>query len=272
MALNWIEGVLRNSRHTGTDLLLLILLAESADRDTGSCYPGRKTLARLMRCSERTVQRTVQTLIDSGELSVRQQSSPFGTNLYTIARAMLERDSFDSPQADAERKGDILVMGGDRFDSPGGDKNVSRGETEMSPKPSVEPSDSKEGHATHVYTAAFESFWAVWPKKGDTKSKAFAAWKKLFRIDHNEALAAVPKWLPYWASIENRLIPDASTYLNQRRWENDPPPIESPRPPNGNGRYIEARDNYGDFSGPDKGGTHDPATGKPIPMHEWGNR
>lgn len=145
MALNWIEGVLQRSKHTGTDLLLMLLMAEAADRDTGSCYPGRKTLARLMRCSERTVQRTIQTLVDSGEVSVKVQGSHFGTNLYTLSRSLLGGDNADSPYAQT-------TPGGDNSDSLGGDKNVSPGETKMSPKPSGEPSErTKEKDKTSSY-------------------------------------------------------------------------------------------------------------------------
>jgi hypothetical protein len=124
----------------------------------------------------------------------------------------------------------------------------------------------------NVYTADFLDFWSHWPKKGDAKLPAFKAWRNLSKAKREAARTVIPSWLAYYASIENRHIPNCTTWLNQARWEVDPPPVEQSRPQNGNGRYIEARDNYGDFSGPDKGGTHDPATGKPIPMHEWGNR
>jgi hypothetical protein len=131
----------------------------------------------------------------------------------------------------------------------------------------------KKGHRTRdIYTADFEAFWAHWPKQGDVKQTAAQSWKKLSDGDRAAIMAVLPRWLPFYASVENRLIPNASTWLNQCRWENEPPPIDRARAPNANGRHIEARDNYGDFSGPDKGGTIDPATGEPIPIHKWGNR
>jgi hypothetical protein len=57
-----------------------------------------------------------------------------------------------------------------------------------------------------------------------------------------------------------------------RTWSDNHAQFSRARAPNANGRHIEARDNYGDFSGPDKGGTIDPDTGEPIPIHKWGNR
>lgn len=90
MAINWVEGVLENSNHTGTNLLLMILLAESANRDTGCCYPGIPTLARLMRCSERNVQKRIADLVESGEITVRRNGSHARTNLYTLSPALLD--------------------------------------------------------------------------------------------------------------------------------------------------------------------------------------
>ncbi len=84
-----------------------------------------------------------------------------------------------------------------------------------------------------IYTAQFDEFWSMWPKKGDAKKPAFERWQRLIAQDRISALSYLPNWLPYYASIENRLIPNCTTWLNQARWENDPPPVESR---NGNGR------------------------------------
>lgn len=214
MALNWIEGVLKHSKHTGTDLLLLVLLAESADRDTGTCYPGRKTLARLMRSSERTVQRTIQVLIDSGEMSVKLQGSPLGTNLYTLSAALLRGDKNVSLKEATETGGDEIVSPygsrGDESVSPGGDRNVAGGETEMSPKPSVEPSvvnrkekpsvsrkarlpdhwclsdqdreyAASEGLSVAEIEAEAEDFRDYWLAKGDARMDWAASWRSWVR-------------------------------------------------------------------------------------------
>jgi len=106
----------------------------------------------------------------------------------------------------------------------------SRNPLPVSPKPGPKPKGT--------YTADFERWWSVWPKKGDTKRTAFDRWERLTDEEHCLARDALPKWLPYWATIENRLIPDASTWLNQARWENEPPPIQ-PRAPAANGRVID---------------------------------
>jgi hypothetical protein len=118
MAINWIEGVLDNSRHSGSDLLLMLVLAESADRDSGTCWPGKATIARMMRMSERQAQRCIQNVIASGEVAVIMQGSHLGTNLYRLNPTLLKRGGQDV-------RGDI---------------HDAQGESPLPPKPSVEPS------------------------------------------------------------------------------------------------------------------------------------
>jgi hypothetical protein len=93
--------------------------------------------------------------------------------------------------------------------------------------------DTDTESPTEIYTADFLEFWALWPKKGDSKLAAFKAWRVLAKGKRQLAAAALPYWLPYFASVENRLIPNCTTWLNQARWEVDPPPIERARAPNG---------------------------------------
>jgi hypothetical protein len=86
--------------------------------------------------------------------------------------------------------------------------------------------DKKRIRSSNVYTDVFENWWQQWPKKGDTKSTAFQSWQRLDPELQQRANDALPNWLPYYRSIENRIIPNASTWLNQARWENEPPPVE----------------------------------------------
>lgn len=104
--------------------------------------------------------------------------------------------------------------------------NRTEPKTSTAPKPDSEPPDGAGG----VYTPEFLEFWSHWPKKGDAKLPSFKAWRNLTKSKRAAAMTAIPRWLPYYRSIENRLIPNCTTWLNQARWEVDPPPIEPPRP------------------------------------------
>ena len=74
----------------------------------------------------------------------------------------------------------------------------------------------------------FETFWQTYPKK-QSKQNALKAWRK---IDPDEGLLTVilsalkaQKDSDQWQQNNGQFIPHASTWLNQRRWEDE---IESP--------------------------------------------
>lgn len=70
--------------------------------------------------------------------------------------------------------------------------------------------------------AGFDEFWAAWPLAKTAKAKAQAAFKKLKAEDRAKATEAVVTWAANW----RRQHPTASdihatTYLNQKRWEDE---------------------------------------------------
>ena len=71
------------------------------------------------------------------------------------------------------------------------------------------------------YTQDFLAFWNAYPRRVK-KSGAFAAWKNA-RIDIETVLAALA-WqtkTPDWQRDGGTFIPHPTTYLNQRRWEDE---------------------------------------------------
>jgi hypothetical protein len=224
MAIRWIDGVMRNSKHTGTDLLIMLLLAESADHDTGSCYPGQETLARRARMSTRNLRYRLAALTNNGEITVMRSKSHYGTNIYVLNPELLVQEEVDFRSVPR-------TMGKEEVDfrpthKPDRKPTADPDRKRTSYKPSVEPSDDKEQGKKNVYTADFDSFWSVWPKKGDARKPSHQSWMRLTIDEKNAAASALPHWLPYYQSIENRLIPNCTTWLNQARWENEPPPVE----------------------------------------------
>ena len=88
--------------------------------------------------------------------------------------------------------------------------------------------------------AGFEDFWSAWPLAKTAKAKAQAAFRKLTAEDRAKATEAVVTWAANW----RRQHPQASdihptSYLNQRRWEDEAPArpalraIHGGRPQNG---------------------------------------
>lgn len=80
----------------------------------------------------------------------------------------------------------------------------------------------------------FTRFWAAYPKKRD-KAKAAKAFDKLNPDEQllAEILAALD-WqtqTPDWQKNSGQFVPYAATYLNGRRWEDEPPQNNAPARP-----------------------------------------
>lgn len=100
-------------------------------------------------------------------------------------------------------------------------KDLNKRKTEQTPIP-------PEGDAL------FERFWNTYPKK-QAKPAARRAWAKLAPdLETCRAMAAAlarQKRSESWLRDGGRYIPLPATWLNQRRWEDDLPPVGSDRPP-----------------------------------------
>ncbi len=74
-----------------------------------------------------------------------------------------------------------------------------------------------------VAPAGFDAFWQAWPDKRNRKA-AVKAWGKLTPGDDllAQILAAIERQSDQW---RRGIIPHASTWLNNERWEDEPPVI-----------------------------------------------
>lgn len=74
----------------------------------------------------------------------------------------------------------------------------------------------------------FDEFWQLYPRK-ESKATALKSFAKLATADAAAAIAALPLFARSWKwRFEPQFIPHASTWLNQRRWEEIPPPEHEP--------------------------------------------
>src|SRR5262245_28912662 len=83
MSIKVMSYVWEHSTHKGSDLLLLLAIADHAD-DHGVAYPSIARLMQKIRMSERNVQYGLRHLQKSGELAVVTGAGPGGTHLYQI--------------------------------------------------------------------------------------------------------------------------------------------------------------------------------------------
>ena len=74
----------------------------------------------------------------------------------------------------------------------------------------------------------FADFWnAAYPRRGG-RQQALRAWRKLSPAAQEQAIIGARKWVAYWEEqgVAHQYRPHASTFLNQRRFEEPPPPVD----------------------------------------------
>lgn len=97
------------------------------------------------------------------------------------------------------------------------------------------PSDPLPGFDALLPTmpvpADFDTFWSCYPNK-QGKAEARRHWSRLDPPDRLDAIAALEVWCEFWqlAGTEQRFIPHGSTWVCQRRWEDDVPALPAAKP------------------------------------------
>jgi hypothetical protein len=83
MSISVMASVWDESSLSGTELLLLLAIADFAD-ERGIAYPSVATLARKIRMSDRNVRYLLTNLVESGELEIDRNAGPKGCNLFRV--------------------------------------------------------------------------------------------------------------------------------------------------------------------------------------------
>lgn len=95
------------------------------------------------------------------------------------------------------------------------------------------------------YTQEFELFWKAYhPDRRTGKGAAFKSWKKLFKNKTQEqallqACLKALAWQLKSKSWKDGFVPLPATYLNQRRWEDEPPEKVTEAHMDMNGRIVD---------------------------------
>lgn len=197
-----IEGI------DSSECLVLIALADHAD-EQGRCYPSIGRLAKRTKLSDRGVQKVISRLIEKGFITVSPCAGQGGANLYTVTATPEPR----SPLNDVHPR--------PTFTTP--PNHVRETPEPRSPKPSrttIEPSKVVSARAP-----SFDEFWASWPLAKNGKDAAKRAWSKLSPDQRRLATERAAEWCDSWRETNPRLSHiHPSTYLNNKRWEDEPQP------------------------------------------------
>jgi len=104
-------------------------------------------------------------------------------------------------------------------------------------------SDTQENQVSTSpqYSAAFLAFWAKYPRKTG-KGEAWSSWRRKIAAGDAPAIMRALEWQTRshdWTKNGGQYVPMPATYLNQRRWEDEPP--RGSQPANSNGISYATR-------------------------------
>lgn len=244
MSIKIMQQVWESAPVSGGTLLVLLALADSADDKLRSCFPGIESLAHKARLSERQVKRAIAELCEVGIISVERNASPYKTNLYTVRQIETwPRGDNMSPTPEAS---DVT------FATTGGDTHVPSDGTPMSPKPLVtsdQPSDlfgSSEPQSQREVKIEEDramEFWEAYPrcKRKTDRIDALKVFRRIVAGKHRDIpktdpeiiIAAVRRYAQ--AGDDPEYMPLPTTWLNNARWEQYPPPVIAAARPE---RYV----------------------------------
>lgn len=224
-------------RLTAYEIAVYVALTWRADRN-GECWIRHKRIAEEAGMSTATSRRTLDSLREKGLVTWMPKYDADGAvacNTYRI--------HVWTPSSAGAGVGSVGTTPMISVSSPP-DLCERQNET-----PGTRPQEDPSSTAVDVIGEEFEGFWSHYPRRVGKKA-ALAAYRRA-RKDTDPALIAAGL-CSQLADLEARdldKVPHPTTWLNQRRWEDDPAhaaqPGDRPRQPVGlegsdDGRYAKA--------------------------------
>jgi DNA-binding transcriptional ArsR family regulator len=244
--------------------IILMLLADYSD-DRGTCFPGIDRIAEETEQSKSTVLRKLRLLAELGLVTIERRHGEGGfrtSNRYvmdltlTVSRAdvtLAKERLVERHDEEGAVQGVNLTPGSEvapkcqiepTYVSPG-DTVTTRGTTSSTPYPHESEQEPAQERRLALVAAsapsapvsgpqiAFSDWYALYPRKVG-KAAAEKRWGQLTgrgKVDPQVLMAGLENWVAEWQrkGTEQDFIPHASTWLNQRRWEDElstPAPVD----------------------------------------------
>lgn len=162
MSVNAMAQVWTSSKHKGSDLLVLLAIADHAKDDGTGAWPSIDGLARKTRLSERNVHYSIKRLEASGELVVEKNAGPKGTNLYHVTVFGCKLCTPDTPIPSGAKSAPAKIAPVQNSTDRGAN-SAPGGVQPIAPEPSLEPSiessekKTKKGAAPPENLLVFDS-------------------------------------------------------------------------------------------------------------------
>lgn len=207
---------------------LLVALADKSNED-GECWPSRDTLAGMTGLSVSSVSEHMKVLTRAK--LVTQLRRQHDTALYTLDReALLAAADLQNPDLQNPEVSNPDLQNLDNPESAAQTSGIQRSlpyTNHQEPicanaSANAEPKRRKSKRADE-YTAAFEAWWVLYPRKKD-KFAAFRAFQAALKKTTVDVLmAAVRSYAAEVAGRADEHIKLGGTWLSKRCWEDDAP-------------------------------------------------
>lgn len=186
----------------------------SLTNKTGYCFAANAYFAELYGLTERTIRRMLADLQEYGYIRIEDgNGGRLRRRIYAGVNPL--SPAVPNPDKNVREPGQKC---------PGNpDKNVRRNNKYINQENN--PPKAPQGAGADIWDkAAWDRFWAIYPRKVD-KAKAIRAWNKL-KADRKlmqimSAALKAQRASEEWRRDNGRAIPYPSTWLNNRRWEDE---------------------------------------------------
>ena len=224
------------------ELVVLYALADRASDNGQAAYPAVSWIAERARCSTRTVQRHLKNLERKGLIRKGDQRivghfrSDRRPTVWDLDLSLTQENTGCQPDTPPnDERGDTQCRTGCQNDANGVTPSAERGDTALSPKPSLTIPKPSLNHPPIVphggrapYPASFEEFWKTYPRRVG-KRTAFKAWERAIKRAGEEEILVGAQALAKDPNLpQEQFIPHPTTWLNRDGWEDTQMPSADP--------------------------------------------
>jgi hypothetical protein len=186
------------------------VLRRHADKDNGTCHPGRSRIAKVAHTSPSSVDRAISELVRIGAIEVIHRPDPDNPKrlLSNQYRLLTPPAHDDTPPA-----GDDTPLPLVAIPPPASDEET------IVKEPKSKNTDTRSTEVDPM----FLRFWENYPRKVG-KKQALKAWNRYAKRNQPKILDGLTAWNQHWRheKTETQYIPHPTTWLRQERWEDHP--------------------------------------------------
>ena len=215
-----------------TSLLVLYALADRAHDDGTAAWPSQDWIAERARCSDRTVRRVLGKLEDQG--IIKKGDPRHVAHIREDRRPTVWNLCMHLSRADTHVRADKMTGRTPRVERPDtGDQTTghpgSNDRTQLCPTNRPEPSLNRPEPS--VQNDRFDDFWTTYPKKVGKGQARKAYTTALKKVDAGTLMEKLELFTSHHeqAGTDKKFIPNASTWLNGERWDDELIPVNGER-------------------------------------------